>query len=336
MARPIKIGLDYFPMETDFFERDDVNLLIAEFGWKGAIVYLGLLTRIYKTNGYYYQWGEDVCLLFCQKMGGQLVPSLVNEIINGCIKRSLFDKGVFDMFNILTSAAIQQTYIEAKQKSNHASIDERICLLETKTEKKTELFPKQSELFPQKPELFPNLVHKEKQSKEKQSKENIANAAAVAFEDFSYSASRPAGGSSETDPKRAKGKKDADADDFQARCEFTLLVDQLKPQKSYNKNAAQSKWCSLPADRRKLLLDYLEYCKACGEKVWTDNPMFYIMYFDEHVNDIKIPYDKFVATFKTTRKEGYCILKEKDENGSIYFAPTSAAKMFGFEIAEEF
>lgn len=188
MARPTKIGLDYYPMDTDFFERDDVNLLVGEFGWNGAIVLLALLNKIYK-NGYYYQWGEDVCLLFCKKMGAGLVPNFVNEVINGCIRRSFFDKGVFDSFNILTSREIQETYLEAKSKSKYADINQQICLIDYEKSNQSELIPKKQELFPKKQELIPNLVHKEKKRKEKEIKGGEKNVTPTpifsSFDDFS-------------------------------------------------------------------------------------------------------------------------------------------------------
>ena len=333
MARPVKIGLDYFPMETDFFERDDVNLLVAEFGWKGAIVYLGLLTRIYK-NGYFYQWGEDVCLLFCQKMGAGLVPTQVNEVVNGCIRRSLFDKRVFDMFKILTSETIQQTYIDAKQKSNYAMIDERFCLLKTKTENQPELFPKKPELFPEKPELFPDLVHKEKQSKAEQRKENNANAAAL--DENLPVASRPLGVATSAAPPDDLPL--AATDEIGVKAEFTVYWSTFKPGSEYQnrKNTAQNEWCSLPPDKRAMILQHLSESRKSKKKLWTDNPLYYLRYFDEHVEkDYKIPYSEFVHRFGTTSVAGYCILKEKDEEGNIFFADTRAAKAYHWEIDRE-
>lgn len=57
------MGLDYFPMNVDFFEDDKIELIEAEFGIKGSILAVKLLCKIYK-EGYFYKWGEDECLLF--------------------------------------------------------------------------------------------------------------------------------------------------------------------------------------------------------------------------------------------------------------------------------
>lgn len=112
MARPRKIGLDYFPLDVDFFEDDKIQLIEAEFGMKGICVAIRLLCKVYK-NGYFYQWGGDECLLLSKQIGDGIVPNLVEEIVKGLVRRSFFDKGVFDSFRILTSRGIQRRYLEA-------------------------------------------------------------------------------------------------------------------------------------------------------------------------------------------------------------------------------
>ena len=127
MARPTKLGLDYFPHDTHTDEDAALQLLEAEFGLDGYAVYFKLLESIY-AQGYAKQWGEDECLLFAKKMGAVTVPKL-SEIIKGCIRRSLFDEGVYNLFQILTSKAIQLRWLEAKRKDVSA-IDPKVCLIE--------------------------------------------------------------------------------------------------------------------------------------------------------------------------------------------------------------
>jgi hypothetical protein len=97
---------------VDFFEDDKIQLIEAEFGTKGVCVAIRLLCKVYK-NGYFYQWGGDECLLLSKQIGDGIVPNLVEEIVKGLVRRSFFDKGVFDSFRILTSRGIQRRYIEA-------------------------------------------------------------------------------------------------------------------------------------------------------------------------------------------------------------------------------
>lgn len=127
MARPTKLGLDYFPHDTHTDDDTALQLLEAEFGLDGYAVYFKLLESIY-AQGYAKQWGEDECLLFAKKMGAVTVPKL-SEIIKGCIRRSLFDEGVYNLFQILTSKAIQLRWLEAKRKDVSA-IDPKVCLIE--------------------------------------------------------------------------------------------------------------------------------------------------------------------------------------------------------------
>ena len=110
MARPKKQGLDYFPFDVDFFEDDKVELIEAEFGYKSIVIIVKLLCKIYK-NGYFYNWGDDECLLLAKQLGAGFVPKFVDEVVAGLVRRSFFDKTVFDSFRVLTSRGIQRRYI---------------------------------------------------------------------------------------------------------------------------------------------------------------------------------------------------------------------------------
>lgn len=52
MARPIKEGLDYFPLYVDIFEDEKIEAISGEFGIKGEIIVVKLLCAIYK-KGYF-------------------------------------------------------------------------------------------------------------------------------------------------------------------------------------------------------------------------------------------------------------------------------------------
>ena len=122
-------GVDYFPMDVDFFEDDKIALIEAEFGLKGAIVALRLLCKIYK-NGYYYQWGGDECLLFARKMGAEFVPNAVAEVVAGLVRRSFFDKRVFDTFGVLTSVGIQQRYFDIVKRRQRVEVNPDYLLID--------------------------------------------------------------------------------------------------------------------------------------------------------------------------------------------------------------
>ena len=167
MARPRKQGIDYFPFDVDFFDDDKVALIDAEFGTKGVLVAIRLLCKIYK-NGYYYQWGDDECLLLSKQMGAGFVPKLVGEIVTGLVRRSFFDKGVWDSFRVLTSVGIQRRFIEATRGRSTQEGELRYWLLGYENEFSTEKPPFSAE----KPPFSTEKVHKEKKRKEKEIKEN--------------------------------------------------------------------------------------------------------------------------------------------------------------------
>ena len=127
MARPKRAGLDYFPLDTDFFNDDKIQLIEAEFGPKGSYVAIRLLCKIY-GNGWFYRWGDDECLLLTKQMGAGFVPSTVDEIVRGLVRRSFFHKGVFDSFHALTSAGIQRRYMSVVKQMGRSLAD---CVQET-------------------------------------------------------------------------------------------------------------------------------------------------------------------------------------------------------------
>lgn len=129
MARKSEEGLLYFPMNTDIAHSPKIKLVVAEFGPKAWAVLLPLYCKIYREKGYWIDWcDEDSKLLFAQDEC-KIDLSVVEEIVNGCLRRSLFNKRVFDMFGILTSDRIQENYFEAKKRTKEVRFIEEFMLL---------------------------------------------------------------------------------------------------------------------------------------------------------------------------------------------------------------
>lgn len=130
MARKSESGIEYFPMNSDIIHNKKVKLLVAEFGSKTTwAVLLPLYCKIYRENGYWIDWfDEDSKMLFAQDEC-KIEMSVLNEVVNGCIRRSFFDKRVFDLFGILTSDRIQENYLIAKKRTESVDfIDEFLVL----------------------------------------------------------------------------------------------------------------------------------------------------------------------------------------------------------------
>jgi hypothetical protein len=119
MARPVKVGLDYFPFDVQ--DKTDIKLLEAEFGLQFIAVYVKLLQHIYGGNGYYMLYDRDVQLLFSKEVG--LDPKQVAIFTKACIRRRIFDRKMYDKYSILTSEEIQLTYLEAKKRGNAKILD---------------------------------------------------------------------------------------------------------------------------------------------------------------------------------------------------------------------
>ncbi|WPV66310.1 DUF4373 domain-containing protein [Chitinophaga sp. LS1] len=131
MARPAKIGLDYFPIDIDLDQDDKLGMIIGEYGSKGELLWMKLLGWIYKNEGYFAEWNEEVQLKFLRRYnycGFSL--SFVNEVVPRFIKWGLLDQTVFNTFHILTSERIQKTWLDATRKRKDRVLNENIWLLE--------------------------------------------------------------------------------------------------------------------------------------------------------------------------------------------------------------
>lgn len=167
MARPQKPGLDYFPLDVDFFEDDKILLISAEFGIKSEVLILRLLAKIYR-EGYFYKWGDDQCLLMSKSMGmAQCSKGWIEEVIKGLIRRTLFDRDCFNRHSVLTSSAIQRRYIQAKDDRKKFEGDRPYWLLASKTKPPLEDNP---QINGSSPEINDNSPPINPQSKVKESR----------------------------------------------------------------------------------------------------------------------------------------------------------------------
>ena len=128
MARPQKVGVEYFPLDVDIDQDDKVAIIEAQHGIKGFGIVIKLLMHIYK-NGYYYEWTEKEQLLFSKRVNVDI--NEVNVIINDCIKWGLFDERLFKSFKILTSRGIQKRYFEIVKRRQRVEVIKEYLLLDS-------------------------------------------------------------------------------------------------------------------------------------------------------------------------------------------------------------
>lgn len=135
MARPLKDGIDYFPLDVGFLQDKKVRLIKGEYGLKGVLIILQILCSIYRENGYFATCDDDDCILVAEAVGCGCDANTIREVVQGCLRRSIFDSGVFEAFGVLTSRGIQRRYLRAVSTRDNIEIFQEYWLLD-KNDKK--------------------------------------------------------------------------------------------------------------------------------------------------------------------------------------------------------
>lgn len=106
------MGINYWPLNVNFFECDAIELAEAQYGIKANGAISKLMCKIYK-EGYFIPWGEEQSMIFARKLGGEVSAEEMNGIVGILLDKGFFDKTSYDKFRILTSEDIQQVWLEA-------------------------------------------------------------------------------------------------------------------------------------------------------------------------------------------------------------------------------
>ena len=121
MARPVKEGLDYFPLVVDVYKNTKIRSLMRKKGGSRAFsIFITILCKIYE-KGYYIEHSEDFIFDVAEDMHEE--KEFVEDVINFCTEVNLIDKDTLKKSNVLTSKGIQEQYIESLKKSKR-----RICI----------------------------------------------------------------------------------------------------------------------------------------------------------------------------------------------------------------
>lgn len=170
-------GINYFPIQTTFFEGNTQELLEAKHGIKGPYLMMQLLCKIYK-EGYYLLWGEEQSIIFAHKLGSDFSKEEVNEIVNTLLEKGFFDKEKYQTDHVLTSEGIQRIWMEATNRRKrdltrlpYLLIDTAMAEKPPKCKQKEALNGKNADIFDTQPELNEENADSFRQSKVKQSKE---------------------------------------------------------------------------------------------------------------------------------------------------------------------
>ena len=111
MPRPLKQGLDYFPLDVDFLQDIKVRKIAKAQGLRSIPVLICLLSNIYRTDGYYLRWDGDMPFLIAEESGVE--EGVVTEVLSKAQKVDFFDAEIFETYRVLTSRGIQKRYFLA-------------------------------------------------------------------------------------------------------------------------------------------------------------------------------------------------------------------------------
>jgi hypothetical protein len=175
MPRPYKIGLDYFPLDTDFFTNKKTKSLRRAHDSIGVLTYLNLMCRVYR-NGYYYKFDdlEELSMDIAEEIASnqlRRVASSVTETINYLVGRGILDEGLFER-GIISGVAMQEQYVRsayaAKRKIKmdvHLLVDVGDCIQKIRkksgesdiSSEEKRIYSEEIPISPIPPALFPDI-----------------------------------------------------------------------------------------------------------------------------------------------------------------------------------
>ena len=105
-----KQGLSYYQAETDRFQDIKVKRLKKKFGCEGYAVFNYIENEIYRVEGCFLKITDDI--IFDISEYWSIDEARVEEIIQFCAEVELFDLATYRTRRTVTSASLQQRYIE--------------------------------------------------------------------------------------------------------------------------------------------------------------------------------------------------------------------------------
>lgn len=171
MARPRKDGLDYFPLDVNFLSDLKIKKIIRAYGAQAVAVVMSVLTTIYRDNGYFANYDEDLIFIIADEL--KLEDSYVKDVIEKLIEVDFLSKEQKEKNNILTSIGIQERYLKVCERRVKKKLNATYNLINDSSNElpQTESTPKESFCI-QKPHSTGVNDDKSTQSKVNKSKVN--------------------------------------------------------------------------------------------------------------------------------------------------------------------
>ncbi|MBS5814577.1 MAG: DUF4373 domain-containing protein [Enterococcus casseliflavus] len=177
MARPTKKGLDYFPLDVDFLSDLKVRRIIKACGKEAVHILIALLANIYRDEGYYVLWDDDLAFLVADEVGTK--EGTVEELVRKAVQVKFFDKDIFDKYSVLTSKGIQNRYILATKERKKVELEFKYLLTNEVNRSNISINGRNNSV-----NQGNNQQSKVKESKEKEIKEDATVSESASLETF--------------------------------------------------------------------------------------------------------------------------------------------------------
>ena len=119
-GRPTKQGIDYFPMDVGFFSDVKIRKISRACGSQSASILICLLCNIYKDEGYYIVWDEDLPFVIADIVG--VSEGAVKEVLIKALQVGFFDNTLYEKYHVLTSFGIQKRFLLATYKRKETEL----------------------------------------------------------------------------------------------------------------------------------------------------------------------------------------------------------------------
>lgn len=119
-GRPTKQGIDYFPMDVGFFTDVKIRKISRACGSQSTSILICLLCNIYKDEGYYILWDEDLPFVIADTVG--VSEGAVKEVLIKSLQVGFFDQKLYEKYKILTSSGIQKRFLLATYQRKETTI----------------------------------------------------------------------------------------------------------------------------------------------------------------------------------------------------------------------
>lgn len=131
MARPRKDGLEYYPMDVNFLGDIKVKKVIRSHGIQAVVVILHLLGTVYRDNGYYVTYDDDLLFITADELN--LEEKYVKDVVEKLLEVDFFSREQAEKNKVLTSIGIQERYRKATERRISVNINDSLCIQKSRS-----------------------------------------------------------------------------------------------------------------------------------------------------------------------------------------------------------